>query len=100
MGKLTEKLKAVAAAVAAIEKQFGKGAVMQLGGEAAEQKVAVIPSGSIGVGRAFGVGGYPRGRGGGGFGHGSCGQAAAGPARVAQGAGQAGRAGLRGGRRS
>jgi recombination protein RecA len=62
MGKLTEKLKAVAAAVAAIEKQFGKGAVMQLGGEVAEQKVAVIPSGSIGLDRAFGVGGYPRGR--------------------------------------
>ena len=36
MGRLTEKLKAVAAAVAAIEKQFGKGAVMQLGGEAAD----------------------------------------------------------------
>jgi recombination protein RecA len=62
MGKLTEKLKAVAAAVAAIEKQFGKGAVMQLGGEAAEQKVAIIPTGSVGLDRAFGVGGYPRGR--------------------------------------
>jgi len=62
MGKLTEKLKAVAAAVAAIEKQFGKGAVMQLGGEASEQKVAVIPTGSVGLDRAFGVGGYPRGR--------------------------------------
>src|SRR4030088_3199637 len=62
MGKLSEKLKAVAAAVAAIEKQFGKGAVMQLGGEAADQKVAVIPSGSVGLDRAFGIGGYPRGR--------------------------------------
>src|SRR6266852_998241 len=62
MGKLTEKLKAVAAAVAAIEKQFGKGAVMQLGGEAAEQKVAIIPTGSVGLDRAFGVGGSPRGR--------------------------------------
>jgi recombination protein RecA len=62
MGKLTEKLKAVAAAVAAIEKQFGRGAVMQLGGEATEQKVAVIPSGSVGLDRAFGIGGYPRGR--------------------------------------
>ena len=57
-----EKLKAVAAAVAAIEKQFGKGAVMQLGGEQAQQKVAVIPSGSVSLDRAFGVGGYPRGR--------------------------------------
>ncbi|MFP2905033.1 recombinase RecA [Pyxidicoccus sp. 3LFB2] len=62
MSKLTEKLKAVAAAVAAIEKQFGRGSVMTLGGEAQEQKVAVIPSGSVGVDRALGVGGYPRGR--------------------------------------
>ncbi|MBX5482457.1 MAG: recombinase RecA [Myxococcaceae bacterium] len=62
MSKVSEKLKAVAAAVAAIEKQFGKGAVMQLGGETSDQKVAVIPSGSVGLDRAFGVGGYPRGR--------------------------------------
>src|SRR6478752_4755527 len=62
MSKISEKLKAVAAAVAAIEKQFGKGAVMQLGGEAVEQKIAIIPSGSVGLDRAFGVGGYPRGR--------------------------------------
>src|SRR5687767_10145840 len=62
MGKLTEKLKAVAAAVAVIEKQFGKGAVMHLGAEGAAQPVAIIPSGSLGLDRAFGVGGYPRGR--------------------------------------
>jgi recombination protein RecA len=62
MNKVTEKLKAVAAAVAAIEKQFGKGAVMPLGGEAQEQKIAVIPSGSVSLDRAMGVGGYPRGR--------------------------------------
>jgi recombination protein RecA len=62
MSKLTEKLKAVAAAVAAIEKQFGRGSVMTLGGDAGEQKVAVIPSGSVGLDRALGVGGYPRGR--------------------------------------
>ncbi len=62
MNKVTEKLKAVAAAVAAIEKQFGKGAVMALGGEAQEQRVAVIPSGSVSLDRALGVGGYPRGR--------------------------------------
>ncbi len=61
MGKMSEKLKAVAAAVAAIEKQFGRGAVMQLGdGEA--QAVSVIPSGSVALDRAFGVGGFPRGR--------------------------------------
>ncbi|MDC0714016.1 recombinase RecA [Stigmatella sp. ncwal1] len=62
MNKVAEKLKAVAAAVAAIEKQFGKGAVMALGGEAQEQKVAVIASGSVSLDRALGVGGYPRGR--------------------------------------
>ncbi|QSQ17989.1 recombinase RecA [Myxococcus landrumensis] len=62
MSKLTEKLKAVAAAVASIEKQFGKGSVMTLGGDTREQKVAVIPSGSVGLDRALGVGGYPRGR--------------------------------------
>jgi recombination protein RecA len=62
VSKLTEKLKAVAAAVAAIEKQFGKGAVMQLGQDSKEEKIAVIPSGSVGLDRAFGVGGYPRGR--------------------------------------
>jgi recombination protein RecA len=61
MSKMSDKLKAVAAAVAAIEKQFGRGAVMQLGdGEA--QAMAVIPSGSVGLDRAFGVGGFPRGR--------------------------------------
>ena len=62
MGKMSEKLKAVAAAVAAIEKQFGRGAVMSLGDAAEAQKIAVIPSGSVGLDRALGVGGYPRGR--------------------------------------
>ncbi len=62
MSKLTEKLKAVAAAVAAIEKQFGRGAVMPLGGDVVEVKIPAIPSGSVGLDRALGVGGYPRGR--------------------------------------
>src|SRR5690242_20363751 len=62
MNKITEKLRAVAAALEAIEKQYGKGAVMPLGGEAQEQKVAIIPSGSVSLDRALGVGGYPRGR--------------------------------------
>src|SRR5256885_12660304 len=59
---LSEKLKALQGVCAAIEKQFGKGAVMKLGEEAIEQKIAIIPSGSVGLDRAFGVGGYPRGR--------------------------------------
>ena len=62
MAKVSEKLKAVAAAVAAIEKQFGKGAIMQLGRDGDVAPVAVIPSGSVGLDRALGVGGYPRGR--------------------------------------
>src|SRR4249920_2721576 len=58
---LKEKMKAVAGAIAAIEKQFGKGAIMPLsGGEIAE--IAVIPTGSIGLDLALGVGGLPRGR--------------------------------------
>jgi len=62
VGKVSEKLKAVAAAVAAIEKQFGKGAIMQLGRDGEVAPMAVIPSGSVGLDRALGVGGYPRGR--------------------------------------
>src|SRR3569623_150273 len=61
MSSVKEKLKAVAAAIAAIEKQFGKGAIMPLaGGEVAE--IGTIPTGSIGVDLALGVGGLPRGR--------------------------------------
>jgi recombination protein RecA len=62
VAKVSEKLKAVAAAVAAIEKQFGKGSIMQLGRDGEVAPVAVVPSGSVGLDRALGVGGYPRGR--------------------------------------
>ena len=61
MSKLTEKLKAVAAAIVAIDKQFGKGAVMRLG-EDERQPVATISTGSLTLDLALGVGGYPRGR--------------------------------------
>jgi len=61
MSSMKEKLKAVSAAIAAIEKQFGKGAIMPLaGGDVAE--IGTIPTGSIGVDLALGVGGLPRGR--------------------------------------
>ncbi len=61
MSNLKEKLKAVSTAIAAIEKQFGKGAIMPLGGgEIAE--IGVIPTGSVGLDLALGVGGLPRGR--------------------------------------
>ncbi|MGD0835654.1 MAG: recombinase RecA [Polyangia bacterium] len=60
MSTIKEKLKAIAIALAAIEKQFGKGAIMSLGGEA--EDIAVIPTGSLGLDLALGVGGLPRGR--------------------------------------
>ena len=59
--QLKEKLKAVTAALTAIEKQFGKGAIMSLGG-ADTSDIAVIPTGSVGLDLALGVGGLPRGR--------------------------------------
>ena len=55
------KLKALQAAMSKIEKDFGKGAIMKLGDEQIED-VSVIPTGSIGLDVALGVGGYPRGR--------------------------------------
>lgn len=57
----SEKLKALQAAMEKIEKNFGKGSIMKMGDESIEQ-VEVIPTGSIGLNVALGVGGYPRGR--------------------------------------
>jgi recombination protein RecA len=57
----TEKLKALQLTMDKLEKSFGKGAVMKLGDEAVE-KVEVIPSGSVTLDMALGVGGYPKGR--------------------------------------
>ena len=56
-----EKLKALQAAMANIEKNFGKGSIMKMGDENIEA-VEVIPTGSIGLDEALGVGGYPKGR--------------------------------------
>lgn len=56
-----EKLKALQLTMDKMEKTFGKGAIMKLGDNAVEQ-VEVIPSGSIGLDLALGVGGYPKGR--------------------------------------
>ena len=56
-----EKMKALQAALSKIEKDFGKGSIMKLGEEKIEN-VDVIPTGSIGLNAALGVGGYPRGR--------------------------------------
>ena len=56
-----EKLKALQLTMDKMEKTFGKGAIMKLGDNAVEQ-VEVIPTGSIGLDMALGVGGYPKGR--------------------------------------
>ena len=56
-----EKLKALQLAMDKIDKQFGKGAIMKLGDDKVED-IPVIPSGSVGLNVALGVGGYPRGR--------------------------------------
>jgi recombination protein RecA len=54
--------KALAAALSQIEKQFGKGSVMRLGDAGANYEVETIPTGSLGLDIALGVGGIPRGR--------------------------------------
>lgn len=60
-GEVNQKLKALQDAMAKIEKDFGKGAIMRMGEQTHEQ-IDVIPTGSIGLNVALGVGGYPRGR--------------------------------------
>ena len=57
----SEKLKALQAAMSKIEKDFGNGSIMKLGDERIED-VEVIPTGSIALNAALGVGGYPKGR--------------------------------------
>jgi recombination protein RecA len=59
--KVSEKTKAIDAAILQIEKQFGKGSIMKLGANTEEQ-IESIPSGSLALDLALGVGGYPRGR--------------------------------------
>ena len=56
-----EKLKALQAAMSKIEKDYGKGSIMRMGDEQVEH-VDVIPTGSISLNAALGVGGYPKGR--------------------------------------
>ena len=60
-GSPADKLKALQAAMDRIEKNFGKGSIMKLGDDNV-QEIEVIPTGSIGLDVALGVGGYPRGR--------------------------------------
>jgi len=57
-----DKQKALEAALGQIEKQFGKGAVMKLGDPAAQMNIETIPTGSLGLDIALGLGGIPKGR--------------------------------------
>lgn len=57
-----EKAKALAAALAQIEKQFGKGSIMKLGENEVLSDIQVVSTGSLGLDIALGVGGLPRGR--------------------------------------
>lgn len=61
MEKTSDKEKAVLSAMSQIERQFGKGSIMKLGGRPIEA-VPVIRTGSLALDKALGVGGYPRGR--------------------------------------
>ena len=57
-----EKLKALDAALAQIEKQFGKGSVMKLGDSGANMNIETVPTGSLSLDIALGLGGVPKGR--------------------------------------
>ena len=58
----TERGKALSAALAQIEKQFGKGSIMRLADAGVEHDIQVVSTGSLGLDIALGVGGLPRGR--------------------------------------
>lgn len=58
----SEKLKALDAAIAQIEKQYGKGTVMKLGDPSAQMNIETIPTGSLSLDLALGLGGIPKGR--------------------------------------
>jgi recombination protein RecA len=59
---LADKLRALKGVIVAVEKQFGKGAVMTLGDDEDPEPIATIPTGSLALDLATGIGGYPRGR--------------------------------------
>ena len=60
--QIAEKMKVLKTVISAVDKQFGKGAIMALGDEADIEPVVTIPTGSLALDLATGVGGYPRGR--------------------------------------
>ncbi len=57
-----EKNKALDAAMAQIERAFGKGSIMRMGAKGGDEQIEVVPSGSLGLDIALGIGGLPRGR--------------------------------------
>ena len=61
MAKKEDKLKALELTLGKLEKSYGKGVVMKLG-DKVQENISSIPSGSIGLDAALGVGGYPKGR--------------------------------------
>jgi recombination protein RecA len=61
-GVTAEKNRALAAALAQIEKQFGRGSIMRLGDKEAVEDIQVVSTGSLGLDIALGIGGLPRGR--------------------------------------
>ncbi len=62
MEHIAEKMRVLKSVISSVEKQFGKGSVMTLGDEADTEPVSTIPTGSLALDLATGVGGYPRGR--------------------------------------
>ena len=59
---MVDRNKALDAAMSQIERAFGKGSIMRMGAKAGDQQIEVIPSGSLGLDLALGIGGMPRGR--------------------------------------
>jgi len=62
LSEIAEKIRAMKQVIGSIEKQFGKGAIMALGDEDDADEIRVIPTGSLALDGAMGIGGYPRGR--------------------------------------
>ena len=60
--RISDKQKALDSALAQIERQFGKGSIMKLGGENVIQEIEATSTGSLGLDIALGIGGLPKGR--------------------------------------
>jgi len=60
--EISERLKALELAITQIDRQFGKGSIMRLGEDRLQERIKVIPTGSISLDAALGIGGVPRGR--------------------------------------